>query len=207
MVLFIDIDGVLHPRPIIGRTGEHELFASLHLLEDVLRQVPHVEVVISSSWRERHPFDEMREYFAEDLRDRIVDVTPLPPLADVPPHLSDHQRHAECLAWLTRHRPAGTRWVALDDNAEEFAPGCENLLLVDGTQGLTPESAAQLLHCLQSGRMLGEVLETLPGRQSGETPRLQIRPHLADVAPTLRLPQEFFADSAGRRGRGKRSGA
>jgi hypothetical protein len=122
MVLFIDIDGVLHPRPIIGRPGEHEPFASLHLLEDVLRHAPHVEVVISSSWRERHPLDEMREYFAEDLRDRIVDVTPLQPLADAPPHLSEHQRHAECLAWLTRHRPVGTRWVAIDDDAEEFAP-------------------------------------------------------------------------------------
>jgi hypothetical protein len=149
MILFLDFDGVVHPRPTIGRSGEHEPFSALHLLEDVLRQAPHVQVVISSSWREQHPLAEMREFFSEDLRDRVIDITPLPPLTDVPPHLSDHPRHAECVAWLSRWRPSATAWLALDDMAEEFEPRCTNLLLIDGSKGLTPETAAELLVRLQ----------------------------------------------------------
>jgi hypothetical protein len=73
VILFLDFDGVLHPRPVAARNCE--VFCAIHRLEDVLRQVPDVEVVISSSWRHHHPFGEMREYFAEDVRCR-VGVTP-----------------------------------------------------------------------------------------------------------------------------------
>lgn len=149
-VLFLDIDGVLHPRPIITRPGQGVLTA-LDLLEGVLRQVPHVEVVISSSWRERYPFDELRDFFAPDVRERIVDVTPLPgDVADAPPKLRAHPRQAECVAWLARHRPPGTPWLALDDAAEDFAPRCANLMLVDGSVGLTPAVASELLRRIGS---------------------------------------------------------
>lgn len=151
MILFLDIDGVLHPKPVPGRSGETDMFVSLHLLEGVLRQVPHVEIVISSSWREHHPLHELREFFAEDVRDRIIDVTPLVPLG-VSADLADHGRHAECLAWLYRRRPAGTPWVAVDDSASDFAPGCANLLLIDGATGLTEQSAAELLERLQANK-------------------------------------------------------
>jgi hypothetical protein len=150
MILFLDFDGILHPRPVIGRPGETNLFSSLHLMEDVLRQVPDVEVVISSSWRTHHSLEEMREYFSEDLRERIVDVTPLPSDVACHPSLADCARHAECVTWLARHRPGGTPWLAVDDAREEFAPDCANLLLIDGTVGLTPDSVAELLHRLQA---------------------------------------------------------
>jgi hypothetical protein len=150
VILFLDIDGVLHPRPLPGQSGQTDLFSALHLLEDVLRQAPDVEVVISSSWREHHPLDEMREFFSEDLRERIVDVTPLPPLAGGPGELSDYPRHAECAAWMAQRRPAGTPWLAIDDACEEFVPDCAQLLLVDGSVGLTPASAAELLARLRA---------------------------------------------------------
>jgi hypothetical protein len=152
VILFLDIDGVLHPRPIPGRPGQTDLFSALHLLEDVLRQVPDVEVVISSSWREHYPLDEMREIFSADLRERIVGVTPLPPLAGGPAELSDYARDAECAAWMAQRRPAGTPWLAIDDACEEFVPDCGQLLLVDGSMGLTPASAAELLTRLRSCR-------------------------------------------------------
>jgi hypothetical protein len=154
VIVFTDFDGITHAAPVPGRPGEAELFASLHVLEGVLRQVPHAEIVISSSWREHHPLDEMREYFAQDLRDRIVGVTPV---------LAGQPRQDECLAWLAQHRPAGTRWLALDDDAGQFEPGCANLILVDGLVGLTAASASELLRRLQAPRMPGEVLEALPG--------------------------------------------
>jgi hypothetical protein len=153
MILFLDFDGVLHPFPTIGRSGEADLFRSLHLLEDVLRQVPDIEVVISSSWREGHSFDELRGYFSEDLRERIVGTTPLPgeDIELAPADLVDFPRHTQCVAWLVRRRPAGTRWLAIDDNAEDFAPGCPQLLLLDGSVGLTCDSAAKLLRRLKGG--------------------------------------------------------
>lgn len=152
MILFLDFDGVLHPRPTIGRSGETDLFRSLHLLEDVLRQVAEVDVVISSSWREQHPLDELREYFSEDLRERIVDTTPLPgeDIELAPPELVEYPRHTQCVAWLARRRPAGIRWLAIDDIAEDFAPRCANLLLVDGSIGLTAETAGKLLRRLRA---------------------------------------------------------
>jgi hypothetical protein len=114
--------------------------------------VPHVEVVISSSWREDHPIDEIREYFAEDLRGRIVGMTPMPgeDIELAPSDLVDFPRHTECVAWLVRHRPPGTRWLAVDDDAEHFAPRCANLLLIDGRAGLTPATASKLLRRLQA---------------------------------------------------------
>jgi hypothetical protein len=152
VILFLDIDGVLHPRPIPGQSGQTDLFSALHLLEDVLRQVPDVEVVISSSWREHYPLDEMREIFSADLRERIVGLTPRPPLAAGPAQLSDFPRHAECAAWMAQRRPAGTLWLAIDDTREEFVPNCAQLLLVDGSVGLTPASAAELLARLRASR-------------------------------------------------------
>ena len=152
MILFLDIDGVLHPLPDPGRSGE-EQFTRLELLEEVLRQLPHVEVVISSSWRELHPLEDIRTYFSHDVQARIVDVTPLRVAAsEVPADVREFVRHSECLAWLRRRRPAGTPWLAIDDVADLWAPDCENLLLIDGSTGLTSDSAQVLLQRLREGR-------------------------------------------------------
>ena|SRR6185369_5198182 len=153
MILFLDFDGVLHPRPAPG-SGETDLFRSLHLLEGVLRQLPDVEVVISSAWRVSQSPDEIREYFAEDLRDRIIGMTPLPgeDIELAPSELVNFPRQTQCVAWLARNRPAGAPWLAIDDTAEEFEPRCAQLLLIDGWEGLTPESAAKLLGRLKADR-------------------------------------------------------
>jgi hypothetical protein len=149
MVLFIDFDGVLHPRP--GPDRDSEPFCSLHLLEGVLRRAPDAEVVISSSWRERHGIDEMREYFAEDLRERIVGFTPLfgRDFDATVSSLRQFPRHAECVAWLSQNRSRETPWLALDDTPEEFAPDCTHLFAIDGDTGLTPSTAAMLLRRLK----------------------------------------------------------
>jgi hypothetical protein len=97
--------------------------------------------------------DELREYFGEDLRERIVGTTPLSSedIELAPAELLDFPRHTHCVAWLVRRRPAGTRWLAIDDDAEDFAPRCAQLLL-DGSVGLTADSAARLLRRLRGGR-------------------------------------------------------
>jgi hypothetical protein len=47
-----------------------ELFTLLPLIEEVLRGFEACKIVISSSWREVHPLDELREFFAPDMRPR-----------------------------------------------------------------------------------------------------------------------------------------
>lgn len=152
MILFLDFDGVLHPLPDPQRPAQ-QLFNRLELLEQVLRDVPDVEVVISSSWRELHPLEEIRTFFSQDLRHRIVDVTPVRIAeSEAPAEVQEFVRQCECLAWLRRSRRTQVRWLALDDVASLWAPGCENLLLVDGSTGLTPESVQLLRQRLLEGQ-------------------------------------------------------
>lgn len=73
MVLYLDFDGALHPE----NSRTEPKFCRLPLLEAWLGERPSVEVVISSSWREVHPFAELVSFFAEDLQHRVIGVTPL----------------------------------------------------------------------------------------------------------------------------------
>ena len=53
-------------------------------------------------------------------------------------------RERECLAWLAANRPAGTRWLAIDDRPAFFQPNCPNLFLTDTLQGFLPGQMALL---------------------------------------------------------------
>ena len=141
-VLFLDFDGVLHPEG-----SEVDLpFCRLPLLEAWLRRRTNVDVVVSSSWREAHPLHELRGFFAEDLRTRIVDVTPQLRRDEWPqvdlhaPGEAVHQRHIEVLRWLAGVGEPRS-WAALDDQADLYRPGTREVVLCDATVGLT---AAQL---------------------------------------------------------------
>mgnify|MGYP006172159287 CR=1 FL=1 len=61
-ILFLDSDGVLHPE----HCHESKHFCLLPVLENVVRQVPEVGLVITSTWRLQFSLDELRyEYPAE----------------------------------------------------------------------------------------------------------------------------------------------
>ncbi|WP_342617552.1 HAD domain-containing protein [Rhodoferax sp. GW822-FHT02A01] len=150
MILFLDFDGVLHPDPCDRR----DWFCQLPLLENVLRQHPHVDVVISSSWRYDHSLEQLRGTFAEDLRSRIVGVTPTdarPQVEDWMPQalLPSHHREIECRKWLQRYRSTQTHWLAIDDVREWFAPDCKNLLVTDSGKGFRPEQVEFLEKCIK----------------------------------------------------------
>jgi hypothetical protein len=125
MILFLDFDGVLHPfhRP----AGP---FALLPDFERVMRDFPHVDIVISSTWREMHALDELRAHFSPDIRRRIIGVTPVF-------HGLTHPyiREVEILDWLREAGRENEPWVALDDIAWFFSPQCRNLILVDPDSG------------------------------------------------------------------------
>lgn len=137
-VIFLDFDGVTHPR----LCASTELFSCLPRFEGVLQRYPRVDVVISSSWREFHRLHEMRQYFSPDFRERVVGCTPsahLDHLEPAPPHV----RESECLAWLEANRPCAP-WLAIDDVSSFFTPHCSNLLLIDGDHGMSDSDATAL---------------------------------------------------------------
>ncbi|HXE48801.1 MAG TPA: HAD domain-containing protein [Ramlibacter sp.] len=147
-ILFLDFDGVTHPDPC--EAGQQ--FRRLPLIEEVLREFEAWQIVISSSWRVVHRLDEMRGYFAADLRPRVIDVTPEyggpAGLSAADPVMSAH-RQWECEAWLRNklllpNPRADAAWVAIDDRDYWFRPGCGNLLLTDATTGFGPHDAVRL---------------------------------------------------------------
>jgi len=138
VILFLDFDGVMHP---FGCTIAL-YFCRLELLEAWLRQRPGLDVVISCSWREAHPLDEMRSYFSEDLQPRVIGATPVvkrdewAQYGGEPPPLR-FEREMEVLSWLRESGEPWRPWVAVDDQAWLFKPFCERLVVVDGSVGLT----------------------------------------------------------------------
>jgi hypothetical protein len=126
LVLFLDFDGVLHP-------GLTDTFCHRDNLEHLLRANPTVDVVISSDWR-RADLTYLQGVFSEDVRERIIGRTGY---VD-----GLHARHEEIMAFCRTHNIV--RWLAVDDDATLFPPGCPNLFLLDGRQGLTHEATGQL---------------------------------------------------------------
>src|SRR5262249_45373950 len=72
LILFLDFDGSSPEK-----SPTETKFCRLPLLEAWLRLRLVVDVVISSSWREVHRFEELVGLFAPDLQGRVVGCTPL----------------------------------------------------------------------------------------------------------------------------------
>ena len=134
MILFLDLDGVLRRQgsPLYGL--DRDLVANL---EGVLRALPGVQVVITSSWREAFSLAELRKHFSADIAARIAGVTPSSRSRD------GFCRHREVLAYLKKNATAGESWMALDDDREHYPPGAP-VLLVDSAVGLDAAMAVEL---------------------------------------------------------------
>ena len=147
MILFLDFDGTTHP-------GINTDFRCLPRIEKVLREFPHVQVVISSWWRASHALPELRKYFSEDIRHRVIDVTPLEKVQaygnDSPFLVSAKERGQEILEWISINNYAGP-WVALDDDKRGFAEDCEQLIRCDFDVGVDAEIEEKLRHAFAAG--------------------------------------------------------
>ncbi len=121
MILFLDIDGVLHPDP----PQPDQRLRSLPRLVAILRDFPQVDVVISSLWREKLSLDQLRELFPADLRVRIIDVTPITERID---GWLPARREGEILEWLEHSDRASEPWIALDDAGWQFTQHRDRLV-------------------------------------------------------------------------------
>ena len=144
MIIFLDFDGVLHPEDTDIKA---DLLSRLPLVEEVLREFPSAEIVVSSAWRLNWPNQtlatlELRRHFAEDIAPRVIGVTPNFIHLDrqkAPDGVYLYRRQWECEMWMPAHRPPGTPWVALDDRAYWFRPFCEQLMELERNTAFTPE--------------------------------------------------------------------
>ena len=131
-VVALDFDGVLHR----GTTGT---FRHLPLFCDWLRGRPDTCVVLSTDWRLSEPLDELREYFPEDLRERILGETP-----DFSDWCGAACREQEILAWLSTAPRRIRKWAALDDTASLFHLNCPHLVLTNAREGISTQDLDRL---------------------------------------------------------------
>lgn len=132
MILFLDFDGVLHPDPCFDRSQQ---FCCLPRLENVLCDFPHVNVVVSSSWRETRTIDQLRSFFPPSLTYRIIGVTPIwrdhQDLADT----IRYHREREIETWMRMSTEPWLPWVALDDKPHLFRPFLPNVIKTNPALG------------------------------------------------------------------------
>lgn len=130
-LLFLDIDGVLHPTS----ATLSEWFCRAERLAAALAGSP-CRVVVSSSWRHHHPLGDIAARLPASLRRAVIGTTGEPCFGRWP-------RHQEILAFVARHAP-DVSWRALDDAWLEFPPGCPQLILCDPNVGIDERQLANL---------------------------------------------------------------
>jgi hypothetical protein len=146
-VVFLDFDGVTHPDPPSG-----PVFTQLPLIEGVLRAYPKVLIVLSTTWRVIYPLAVLRKQFSSDISVRVLDSTPTmcaSQRADHPALISRASRQAEVEAWLYENLTMAHPWIAIDDKAHWFEPGCRNLLVTNPNTGFTSADSARLRQMLK----------------------------------------------------------
>lgn len=132
-ILFLDFDGVLHPDP---PTNEAPLFCRAFLLKEWLEAHPHVDVVISSTWRLKRSLPELQALFPK-WGDRIIGVT-----TEIPQE--SYLRQYECESWMRDNADPWIPWLALDDRSWNFQPFEKRLVLTDRKIGLTETDLVRL---------------------------------------------------------------
>lgn len=131
IICFVDYDGVTHHFYSQSRRDPelNGFFVYLPRLEKVLRDYPEVMVVISSEWRNHHPLDELRSYWSEDMRDRIIGTTFLEPRTE---NLIPGRRQRQVEDFLKVRGLADARWFALDDEWEHYRQDANVVRCDDG---------------------------------------------------------------------------
>ena len=138
MILFLDIDGVLHPSS--GSTPF--VPACVAVLESLLSGFPDIEIVITSSWREDKSLPELKALLGRQIGSRVIGITPV---IDEP--FLHHVRFHETQAYLADTDKQDTLWVALDDEVGNY-PSNLPVLITDRRSGITEEDGLRLKHMI-----------------------------------------------------------
>lgn len=134
MRIFLDFDGVL--RRESSPKDRLDADCVRHFEQAVLARAE-ARVVIASTWRLVHRLEALRKLFSPDFSARIEGVTPDLPDAE------DYARHAEVRAYLAKRNLHGIRWIAVDDDPEQYRPDAP-LIRVDPARGFDAGCAQAL---------------------------------------------------------------
>jgi len=144
MIIFLDFDGVLHPRA----PGKKGLFSNLARLEALLREYEFIEIVISSTWREDMPIEKLKEIFSHDIRPRVIGITPV---LDIEFPAGPHgTREQEIRMFLAQDIYKYRTWLALDDEELLFKTECTNLVKCHAAIGFDEEAENRLRDFIES---------------------------------------------------------
>jgi len=142
-LLFLDFDGVLHPN--LCREDVH--FCRMPLLTALFDSVGNdLRVVISSSWRHHHTYDELLALLPDSVAQRFIGATGTA-------FIGKHARYQEIQAFLSDYR-GWTDWRTLDDSAWEFPEHCPELIRCDGAIGLTEREIERVSKWVVSTRFI-----------------------------------------------------
>jgi hypothetical protein len=133
-VLFLDFDGTLHPDyvyvnkdhvPFLRLPEAHPmkagtLFMWAPVLVGLLDQVPHFDIVLSTSWALQFGLESTKAYLSEPLSNRVVDMTWSDPNVLWRHARSDIIRSQEITEYAQNE--GISHWVALDDKPQTRAP-------------------------------------------------------------------------------------
>jgi len=151
-VIFLDFDGVINSEQSSTfwhnkrdqEKWENEMYSSwegtlfeylahefcpiaLSNVEELVRRVPDVKIVVSSTWRLGHTVDDLKKILkhAKLVADAIIDVTPA---------FRDGPRGNEIKDWLDRH-PEVTNYVIIDDDRDMLEEQQENFVNTSSLHG------------------------------------------------------------------------
>ena len=134
MILFLDIDGVLHPS-----SGSPPFVPDcIAVLESLLSDFPDIDIVITSSWREEKSLAELKALLGTQIGSRVIGVTPV---IDEP--FLHHARFHEGQAFLANSEYPDNPWVALDDEVGHYPPDSP-VLITDRRTGITEDDSHRL---------------------------------------------------------------
>ncbi len=163
MLLFLDVDGVLNSDAWFARLGPHASGALCRLDPQAVARLnrvtdrPGVDVVVSSSWRLQHPWQDLQEMLeVVGFRGRIVGCTPSCEPEDF--DLDEDafwasERGLEIALWIERHLPAAgcDRGVAIVDDEGDMGFLRHRLVQTSAkTGGLQDAHVERLLRLLET---------------------------------------------------------
>jgi len=132
-VLFLDVDGVLHP-PNPKHAIQQFRTSCMELLRDVLN-LTGASIVLSTTWRLH---EESRAYLAMKLAEFDI-----PNFVSKTPSIAQFQRPKEILAWVSKYKPR--TWVAVDDwPLHEDLRMNGHFVQTRNRYGLQPDTAARI---------------------------------------------------------------